>query len=213
LSFHPGQFVVLASQQPGVREKAFRELVYHCDVFEKMGYTKWHEQGASVNIHVGVKDANISAMRKLLKSNSNVLKFTTLENDEFSWGAREILNEFGDLLPLVLDIHHYWINRERRLNPKSPLLNLIRESWRGIQPKLHLAMSKLELCGNAKPTDPLCLKTLLKNSTKGALRAHSDFPWHTKSIDYAAKFGFDILWEGKDKNLGSTFIAKHLKLL
>ena len=213
LSFHPGQFVVLGSQNPAIRESSLIELQHHCDCFARMGYVGWHPDGLAVNVHVGLKEANVPEMRSLLKSSTEILNFTTLENDEFSWGAEKIVDVFGDLVPLVLDVHHYWIHELRKLEPDSRFVEEIRNTWRGVQPKLHLAMSAPEFC-NANPHDELEIKSLIANgANKTKLRAHSQTAWHTQSMDYAAKFKFDIMWEGKDKNLGSFAIAKHLGYL
>lgn len=211
LSFHPGQFVVLGSQNPAIRENSRIELQHHCDCFTRMGYSGWHPDGLAVNVHVGLKEANVPAMLALLKSSPEIANFTTLENDEFSWGAEKIVQVFGDVVPLVLDVHHYWIHEAQRLEPTSPFVQEIRDTWRGVQPKLHLAMSAPELC-ESSPSDELVLAQLLAAGTNRAkLRAHSQTAWHLRSIEYAAKFGFDIMWEGKDKNLGQQTIANHLR--
>ncbi len=51
--------------------------------------------------------------------------------------------------------------------------------------------------------------------TKAKLRAHSQSPWHEPTLDYAEQFAanFDIMWEGKDKNLGQEKIARHMQLI
>lgn len=212
LSFHPGQFVVLGSQNPGIRSSSVIELQHHCDCFTRMGYKGWHPEGLVINIHVGLKDPNIPAMRALLKSSTEIANFTTLENDEFSWGAERIVSVFGDLVPLVLDVHHYWIHELKRLDPNSKTTQDIRDTWRGIVPEMHLAMSDPDLC-NGSPGEELDINKMLKTTNRAKLRAHSQTAWHTQSMDYAAQFGFDITWEGKDKNLGSMAIAKHLGLV
>jgi UV DNA damage repair endonuclease len=212
ISFHPGQFVVLGSQNPGIRSASVIELQHHCDFFTRMGYKGWHPNGLAVNIHVGLKDPNIPAMRALLKSSTEIANFTTLENDEFSWGAEKIISVFGDLVPLVLDVHHYWIHELKRLDPNEKIIQEIRNTWRGVNPKLHLSMSAPELC-NALPDQELDIHKLLLSTNRAKLRAHSQTAWHTCSIDYASRFGFDIMWEGKDKNLGAMVIAKHLGIV
>lgn len=215
LSFHPAQYVVLGSKNPGIRDNAIRELVYHADVFTRMGYTGDHQGGTAINVHVGPKEAAVKEMRTLLKrSPKNILQFLTLENDEFSWSARAIVENFGDMVPVVLDIHHYWIMHERRVNPKGQLVQDIRATWRGVQPKLHHALSAPELCGDIDLTKSIDLAPLLEQGKKKAhLRAHSLNPWHSWSNSYAASFGFDLLWEGKDKNIGAEVIARQLKIL
>lgn len=214
LSFHPGQFVVLASQNPAIRENSMRELQYHCDVFTRMGYTGWHDHGVCVNVHVGVKNAAVQAMRTaIVRAPSNVGNFITLENDEFSWGSRSTVDHFGDLVAHVLDVHHYWIHEGVRLQPQDPLVKDIRATWRGVQPKLHLAMSREELCKGVDNPKLVLSELLERGETRASLRAHSDTPWHAHSVRYARQFGWDIMWEGKDKNLGAQRIAQELKLI
>ena len=215
LSFHPAQFVVLGSKNPGIRENAIRELIYHCDVFSMMGYDKWHQDGTSVNVHVGPKEAAVKEMRTLLRrSPPNILRFLTLENDEFSWGAQQIVDEFGDMVPVVLDIHHYWVMHEKRLRPDGLLSDQIRLTWRNIRPKLHHAQSMPQLCGMAPLDKVLSIKPMLDAGIKKSqLRIHSDHPWHDWSNEYAVSFGFDVMWEGKDKNQGALSIARQLELI
>ena len=57
----------------------------------------------------------------------------------------------------------------------------------------------------------LDLDALLQHTNKSKLRAHSRTAWHTRTIEYAGRFTeFDLMWEGKDKNLGAAEIARHL---
>ena len=210
LSFHPGQFVVLGSKNPNVRESSIQELEYHCDMMRQMGFTKWHQDGVAVNVHVGVKDAAILEMRKLLKRET-IRNYVTLENDEFSWGVDNIVNTFGDLVPVVIDLHHHWIKEGRKLEASSMLVRDVVDTWRGVRPKLHLAMSDEDLVQSDQrymDWHPHCVAQY----TKSKLRAHSQTAWCKPAILHAGSFtAFDIMYEGKDKNLGARNIRKVLK--
>lgn len=211
LSFHPGQYVVLGSQTQRIRNNAVRELDLHAWLFTKLGYTERHQDGCAINVHVGPKVAAVKAMRRLIINNPDIARFMTLENDEFSWSAQAIVDNFGDLVPVVLDVHHYWIMHERRIRPTNPLVAEIRETWHGIRPKIHHAMSSPDLCGEAPQEKLISIHPLLASGvTKSALRAHSQSPWHRWSNEYATMFKSDIMWEGKDKNLGALAIHKQV---
>jgi UV DNA damage repair endonuclease len=52
LSFHPGQFCVLASDNPDVVTNSIQEFEYHCDMIRWMGYGKeWKD--FKCNVHIG----------------------------------------------------------------------------------------------------------------------------------------------------------------
>ena len=51
LSFHPGQFCVLASENDGIVERSILEFEYHADLARWMGYGKtWHDSGFKINV-------------------------------------------------------------------------------------------------------------------------------------------------------------------
>ena len=54
LSFHPGQFCVLASENPGVVENSITEFEYHADLIRYMGYGQKF-QDFKCNVHIGGK--------------------------------------------------------------------------------------------------------------------------------------------------------------
>ena len=51
VSMHPGQFTVLASDNPDIVERSIEEFEYHTDVFRWMGYGKSF-QDAKCNVHI-----------------------------------------------------------------------------------------------------------------------------------------------------------------
>ena len=54
LSFHPGQFCVLASENPGIVERSIQEFEYHADMVRWMGYGKTF-QDFKINVHISGK--------------------------------------------------------------------------------------------------------------------------------------------------------------
>jgi UV DNA damage repair endonuclease len=131
LSFHPGQFCVLASDNPGTVENSITEFEYHADIIRYMGYGKKF-QDFKCNVHIGGKQGPkgiISALKRLTPEARNTL---TIENAEFSWGIDASL-ELVDHCALVLDIHHHWIASGEYIMPNDPKVKRIQEwvvlSW------------------------------------------------------------------------------------
>lgn len=216
LSFHPGQFVVLGSPNPIARENSVREFEYHAQMAWLMGYRSWHQDGFCINVHVGGKNVDPGVWLKTVRGMSKQARdLITLENDEFCWGAIEILNHFGEHVPLVLDVHHYWLARHRYVKSEGLHIERIIDTWRGVRPKIHLALSFVDLIPVNMRRGVLDLDKLLLTTNKAKLRAHADAPWHLPSLDYWEEFveNFDLMYEGKDKNLGQMVIAHHMGLI
>ena len=51
LSFHPGQFTVLASDNPDIVDRSIEEFEYHADMARYMGYGKSF-QDLKINVHI-----------------------------------------------------------------------------------------------------------------------------------------------------------------
>lgn len=210
LSFHPGQFCVLASENPQVVENSILEFEYHCDLIRYMGYGKQF-QDFKCNVHVGGKlgpDGIKAAMRRLSPVARNCL---TIENAEFTWGLDASL-ELVDTCALVLDIHHHWINSGQYIYPTDTKFKQVLDSWRGVRPTIHYSVSREDLlvdhCGRTLPN-----LAELKSSgyTSAKLRAHSDFYWNQACNDWALTFRpyADIMCESKEKNLAAHKLYKY----
>ena len=107
LSFHPGQFTVLASNNEGIVQKSIEEFEYHADMARYMGYGKSF-QDFKINVHISGKqgpEGIRSAYKRLTPEARNCI---TIENEENSWGLDDCLS-ISDIVPIVLDIHHHWI--------------------------------------------------------------------------------------------------------
>ena len=209
LSMHPGQFTVLASDDPGIVDRSIEEFEYHTDVIRWMGYGKQF-QDFKCNVHIsgrkgpaGIRDA----FKRLSPEARNVL---TIENDENKWGLEHSL-ELADTCALVLDIHHHWCREGEYIRPTDDRYKRVIDSWRGVRPVIHYSYSRAEWVDHIDNELPN-MQTLLESGYKKAkLRAHSDWypnraanDWALEFLDYA-----DIMCESKMKNLASIELYKY----
>lgn len=211
LSFHPGQFCVLASDNPGVVENSIYEFEYHVDVIRMMGYAKSF-QDFKCNVHIGGKLGPDGFRQALTKLSCEAQRVITVENAEFSWGLDASL-ELAESCALVLDIHHHWIMSGEYIDPNDKRLDRVKESWRGVRPVIHYSLSREEVLGGHCPNTQPDLKQLLElGYTRAKLRAHSDYYWNHASNLWAASFSpqFDIMCESKEKNLASQEFVKYI---
>jgi UV damage endonuclease UvdE len=209
ISFHPGQFCVLASENSNVVENSIQEFEYHCDIIRYMGYGQQF-QDFKCNVHIGGKlgpEGIKQAVRKLSREARNTL---TIENAEFTWGLDASL-ELVDTCALVVDIHHHWINTGEYLDCNDPKLEQVLESWRGVRPTLHYSVSREDLLiDHDTNVLPDFQQLKLQGFTSAKLRAHSDYYWNSAVNTWATSFlpRFDIMCESKEKNLASHEFAK-----
>jgi UV DNA damage repair endonuclease len=212
LSFHPGQFCVLASENPEVVDRSLQEFEYHCDIIRYMGYGR-EFQDFKCNVHIGGKlgpEGIKQAVRSLSREARNVL---TIENAEFSWGIDASL-ELAETCALVLDIHHHWIMSGEYIEPNDSRVQRMWESWRGVRPVIHYSLSRENVVVDHDPKVQPNLNELLKQGfTRAKLRAHSDYYWNERCNQWAMSFlpYADIMLEAKEKNLAQQGFAKQLK--
>jgi UV DNA damage repair endonuclease len=214
LSFHPGQFTVLASDNPDIVNRSIEEFEYHADMARYMGYGKSF-QDFKINVHISGKQgpAGIrSAYKRLSPEARNCI---TIENEENAWGLNDCLS-LSDILPIVLDLHHNWVREGEYLAPSSEQVKRVVDSWRGICPVLHYSVSREDwLAGHCTNTLPCRDSMMQAGHKKQKLRAHSDFMWNTRSNEWALSFlnTHDIMVEAKGKNLASFALADQARKL
>jgi UV DNA damage repair endonuclease len=204
LSFHPGQFTVLASDNPDIVDRSVEEFEYHVDMARWMGYGKTF-QDFKINVHIAGRQGPSGIRSALARMSPEARNCLTIENDEMTWGIEHSIELVKDCA-LVLDIHHHWIKTGEYIDPNDDRVKRIIDSWRGVRPVLHYSVSR-EDCLDAHPGHIRPdLSTLLESGHKKAkLRAHSNFYWNTAVNEWALSFRdhFDIMCESKAKNLAS----------
>ncbi|MEN4931247.1 UV damage endonuclease UvsE [Erwinia billingiae] len=204
LSFHPGQYTVLASETPEVVDRSLADIEYHVLCARLLGYGK-NFQDFKINIHMngrGGFEGFRSAFQRLSPEAKLML---TVENDEVSCSLDDVL-QARKLCPIVLDIHHHWVKENQFIKPDDERIALIKESWRGVRPVLHYSVSQEGLIPERGFPDQESLQL-----SKMKLRAHSNYYFNEDLNEWALSFkDFDIMCEVKMKNIARESLFKYL---
>lgn len=214
LSFHPGQFTVLASDNPEIVERSIEEFEYHATMAAWMGFAQ-RFQDFKINVHIAGRAGPAGIRQAYQKLSPEARNTITIENEEISYGLDDCLR-ISDIVPIVLDIHHHWVREGVYIDPNSDSVKRVVDSWRGCRPAMHFSVSR-EDCLVGHPTDRVPdFQTLMESGyKKQKLRAHSDFYWNTAVNQWALSFlnRFDIMCESKAKNLASFALYNQAKEL
>jgi len=214
VSFHPDQFVVLASDRPEVVNKSIEEFEYHVDMARWMGYGKKF-QDIKINVHISGR-AGVEGFRQAYKRLSDEARSSiTIENEEISYGLNDCL-QLSDIIPIVLDIHHHFIYSGEYIKRTDPRIEAIIRSWRGVRPVIHYSVSREDILVGHDPDILPNLDTLLETGfKKQKLRAHSDYMWSKAVNDWANTHWAwaDCMVEAKAKNLASFKLFEYWKSL
>jgi UV DNA damage endonuclease len=212
ISFHPDQFVVLASDRPEVVTKSLEEFEYHVAMATWMGYGKQF-QDCKINVHISGRQGPEGIRRAYQLLSPEARNCITIENEEISYGLEDCLT-LGDLVPIVLDIHHHWVREGEYIQPESSTVQRVIDSWRGVRPTMHYSISREDiLVGHCPDTLPDRDALILAGHNKQKLRAHSDYYWNNAVNQWALSFNdkFDIMCESKAKNLASMKLHEGIK--
>ncbi|UXO70942.1 UV damage endonuclease UvsE [Pantoea dispersa] len=195
LSFHPGQYTVLASDNDDVVDRALEDVEYHTLCAVLMGYGRQF-QDFKINIHMNGKRGIEGFCAAFMRLSPEARNMLTVENDEISCSLDDVLQARA-LCPVVLDIHHHWVKENQFIQASDERVALILESWRGVRPVLHYSIAQEGLIPESGFPDQEQLA-----ASKPKLRAHSDYYFNQTLNDWALSFErFDIMCEVKMKNL------------
>ena len=211
LSMHPGQFTVLASDNPDIVERSLEEFEYHVDVARWMGFGRKF-QDFKINVHISGRQGPAGIERIYPRLSEEAKNTITIENDENSWGIDASL-QLPSYIPLVLDIHHHWVKTGEYIRPSDDRFLRIKDTWRGVQPVIHYSVSREDYLVEHNHELPNMETLLESNHKKQKLRAHSDYMWNNAVNDWAAEFleHADIMVESKAKNLASIKFHEYVK--
>jgi UV DNA damage repair endonuclease len=214
LSFHPGQFTVLASVNEGIVERSIEEFEYHADMARWMGFGR-RFQDYKINVHISGKQGPEGIRRAYTRLSPEARNCITIENEENAWGLEDCL-ELGDILPIVMDVHHNWIREGEYIQPGDDRVKRVVDSWRDVRPVMHYSCSREDvLVGHCPDTLPDYRLLLEQGYKKQKMRAHSNFYWNRPANEWALQFleTHDIMSESKGKNLASFALAEQAREL
>jgi len=105
---HPEQFVVLNSERPEVVENSIKILTTYAQIFDLLGFPR--STWALMNIHGGKGDRSQQLIDTIRSLPEEIHCRLTLENDEYTYGATDILEicQAADVA-MVFDAHHHVI--------------------------------------------------------------------------------------------------------
>ncbi|MDH6673351.1 UV DNA damage repair endonuclease UvsE [Paenibacillus glucanolyticus] len=154
VSFHPDHFTVLSTPRPEVLINSIRDLESHVHMLKAMGLPASMKN----NIHIGgaygdKPSASARFVEHFHALDQSIKERLTLENDDKTFTAQETLavcQQTG--LPMVLDIHHQWVNNDGEapweLWPailrtwETPLAQEGSEPIQPLPPKIHVSSPK-----------------------------------------------------------------------
>ena len=147
LTFHPGQFNVLASISEKAYLQTLKDLEYHADVLDLMGLDK----DSVMVIHGGgVYGEKEKTMKRWIENYHKLpLKIKNrlvLENCEKSYSIEDCLKIHGETgIPIVFDTHHFdcyiLLHPDEEFSPASEYIPQILDTWKekDIKPKFHVS--------------------------------------------------------------------------
>ena len=203
LSTHPGQYVVLNSEDPGVRDGAIRDLELQADLLDAMGLGP----EAVVVLHVGGAAGGLGAgMDRFLAGFESLSERArarlVIENDDRTYPLGHVLalhERTG--LRVVWDILHHHCNDPDGI-PDREALEAALATWPGNQtPKIHFSSPKTAMEERKKRVG----RRVERSWVLPQLRAHADVidPIAFEHFLHATATGldFDVMLEAKAKDL------------
>jgi len=203
LSSHPGQYVVLNSEDPAVREAAIRDLELQAGLMDAMGLGP----EAVVVLHVGgAAGGHAAGMDRFLagfeRLSERARERLVIENDDRTYALGHVLalhERTG--LRVVWDILHHHCNDPEGIPDREALERALATWPAGVTPKVHYSTPKTAVEERRKRVG----RRVERSWVLPQLRAHADMidpiAFEHFLRDTAAGYDFDVMLEAKAKDL------------
>jgi UV DNA damage endonuclease len=213
LSSHPGQYIVLNSEDERVRALAVADLDLQAEIFDAMGLGP----EAVVVLHVGgAAGGPEAAMDRFLagfeRLSERARARLVLENDDRTFSLTHVLHLAGRAgVPVVWDVLHHHCNDPDGI-PDREALRLALATWPGgVRPKIHYSSPKTALEQRTRRVGRRVERSLVLPQ----LRAHADMidpiGFEQFVTQTARGLIFDVMLEAKAKDLALLRLRDQLR--
>ena len=212
LSSHPGQYVVLNSQDPAVRDGAIRDLELQAEIMDVMGLGP----EAVVVVHVGgAAGGHAAGIERFLAGYERLSERArdrlVIENDDRTYALAHVLalhERTG--VKVVWDILHHHCNDPDGVPDREALERALATWPDGVTPKIHFSSPKTAMEERRKRAGRRVERTWVLPQ----LRAHADvidpIAFEHFLRETAAGLDFDVMLEAKAKDLALLRLREQL---
>jgi UV DNA damage endonuclease len=213
LSTHPGQYIVLNSEDLAVRDGAIRDLELQADLFDAMALgpdsvVVLHVGGAAGGLEAGM-DRFLAGLERLSDRARDRL---VIENDDRTYALSHVLDLHRRTgLKVVWDILHHHCNDPDGI-PDREALEAALATWpAGVTPKIHFSSPKTSMEERKKRVG----RRVERSWVLPQLRAHADvidpIAFEHFLRETAAGMDFDVMLEAKAKDLALLRLRAQLQ--
>jgi UV DNA damage endonuclease len=214
LSTHPGQYVVLNSEDEGVRAAAIRDLELQAELMERMGLGP----EAVVVLHVGGAAGGFEAAMDRFEAGFERLsprarERLVIENDDRTFALGHVLELHERTgLRVVWDILHHHCNDPDGVGDRDALERALATWPAGVTPKIHFSSPKTAMEERRKRVG----RRVERSWVLPQLRAHADVIdpiafEHFLRETAAGVRDFDVMLEAKAKDLALLRLRDQLQ--
>lgn len=213
LSTHPGQYTVLNSENPDVRDAAVAELEVQAELLDALALSA----ESVVVLHVGgtaggkraAADRFVAVFERL---GERARARLVIENDDRSFGLSDVLSIAERCgVPVAWDVLHHRCNDRERI-PDAEALQLALATWpAGVVPKIHFSSPRLDVSERKVRRG----RRVERRFVLPELRAHADLIDPIAFEAFLREVGperdFDIMLEAKAKDLALLRLREQLE--
>jgi UV DNA damage endonuclease len=212
LSTHPSQYIVLNSEDPGVRAAAVRDVELQAQILDVMGLGP----EAVVVLHIGGAagghDAGLERfMAGFERLSERARDRLVIENDDRTYALSHVIELHERTgLKVVWDILHHHCNDPDGIGDREALERALATWPEGVRPKIHFSSPKTAMEERRRRNG----RRVERSWVLPQLRAHADtidpIAFEHFLRETAAGLDFDVMLEAKAKDLALLRLREQL---